>query len=73
MPCNVSKLINRQVNFAKNSRMEKKFPFWYDSEEKLEVLSFLLYTQDFRARMPEKGSCYAMESVSASGPSVSET
>ena len=53
--------------------MEKKFPFWYDFEEKLEVLSFLLYTQDFRARMPEKGSCYAMESVSASGPSVSET
>ena len=50
--------------------MEKKFPFWYDFEEKLEVLSFLLYTQDFRARMPEKGSCCATDGASASGPSV---
>ena len=58
------------VNFAKNSRMEKNFPFWYDSEEKLEVLSFLLYAQDFRARMPEKGSCCAMDGASASGPSI---
>jgi len=46
------------------------FPAAVTLEKSVEVLSFLLYTQDFRARMPEKGSCCATDGASASGPSV---